>query len=294
MKKLEEIIKEKLEGYECPLPEGSLERFQARRASGTGAVKRRPVFWAVATTSAVAAALAIVFILQKQNSGDNGPVNSGTEAIATAEVATFDAVLEPVQQPQPLTAQAIVQPSHTATHQQRILTHPTEQPQEQPAQEPQPDQLQHQNQEKTQTQVTQSEVPHQAIAAGDISTEVKIGKIVETGFCAGSAAALATVFFVTKGFGIHISNGEIYASPSGPGMPQAANHQLSPNFGVTVSLPVSNRWHLITGAEYELDHSVLMAGSENSIDQYAHYLCIPMRMDWTVASVKGLDLYLGG
>ena len=58
MKNWEDIIKEKLEGYESPLPEGSLAEFRSRResAGSPAAKKRTPLLWILPT--AVAAALA--------------------------------------------------------------------------------------------------------------------------------------------------------------------------------------------------------------------------------------------
>lgn len=281
----EDIIKEKLDSYQSPIPEGSRERFQARRANATGSGKRHPVFWAVAAATAVAATLSIVFIPNEQDGND--PINNGTEAIATAE-GVF-----PIPSPADTevdAAQAFVQPRHTAAPQRHTQPQSDEQsqmqqPQEQQLAQPQQQQEQADHEQgATQPQVTHSEAPKQDVAAGDASSNVKIGKIIETGFLGGSAVALATVLCVTNGFGIGAAGGPIYDTPYSSSTPKEASHHLSPNFGVTINFPVSERWHFVTGAEYELDHS---------IDQYAHFLCIPMRMDWRVASIKRLDFYLG-
>ena len=80
----ENIIKDTLEGYESPVPAGSLERFRARRSVAKPAGKRRlrPIFW-VAGLSA-AAALALFLVPKHQR--DSVPVPAAEE-IAVAEPA---------------------------------------------------------------------------------------------------------------------------------------------------------------------------------------------------------------
>ena len=56
MRKWEEIVKDKLEGYESPLPEGHLADFRARRMKAGEASRRFP--WGLVATAAVAASLA--------------------------------------------------------------------------------------------------------------------------------------------------------------------------------------------------------------------------------------------
>ena len=104
MSKWEDIVKDKLEGYESKLPEGSLAEFRALRAgAGSARPKRRsPVVWAAA--AAVAAGLAaVLFLRQPQATNETvAPVVAETVDTPTIEPETIESSL-PVQ---PLLAQA--------------------------------------------------------------------------------------------------------------------------------------------------------------------------------------------
>jgi hypothetical protein len=64
MRKWEDIVKDKLGGYESNLPEDSLAAFHARRATaGATKAKRFPFVWAI--VPAIAAGLAAVLFLRK-------------------------------------------------------------------------------------------------------------------------------------------------------------------------------------------------------------------------------------
>ena len=65
MKQWEDIVKDKLEGYESPLPEGSLTEFRTRRDAVAPAKKRRPLVWSMAAATALAAGLAAVLFLRQ-------------------------------------------------------------------------------------------------------------------------------------------------------------------------------------------------------------------------------------
>ena len=71
MRKWEDIVKDKLEGYESNLPEDSLAAFNARRATaGSTKAKRFPLVWAI--VPALAAGLAAVLLLRKPTVPENG------------------------------------------------------------------------------------------------------------------------------------------------------------------------------------------------------------------------------
>ena len=63
MRNWEDIVKDKLEGYESPLPEGHLADFRARRMKAGEASRRFP--WGLVATAAVAASLAALLFLWK-------------------------------------------------------------------------------------------------------------------------------------------------------------------------------------------------------------------------------------
>ena len=76
MKQWEDIVKDKLEGYESALPEGSLAAFRARASvmagqSGHLPTRRSPLLWLAA---AAAACLAAVFFLLRQAPEADSPL----------------------------------------------------------------------------------------------------------------------------------------------------------------------------------------------------------------------------
>ena len=64
MRNWEDIVKDKLEGYESPLPEGSLAEFRTRRDAVDPARKRHPLLWSMAAATAVAAGLSAALLLR--------------------------------------------------------------------------------------------------------------------------------------------------------------------------------------------------------------------------------------
>ena len=128
MKEWEDIIKDKLEGYESPLPEGSLAEFRSRReasraatdarreetpvaasfrndsTAGGTAKKRTPLVWILPT--AAAAVLAAALFLRKPNGPDDiintvqqpsNPVVAVADSVEAAEPTQMDQQAAPAQ-----------------------------------------------------------------------------------------------------------------------------------------------------------------------------------------------------
>ena len=70
-------------------------------------------------------------------------------------------------------------------------------------------------------------------------------------------------------------------------------HYLPVKAGLSASFALSDRLNVTTGLEYSLYLSRFKSLSETEWQQ-AHYIGIPVRLDYTLLSYKGLDLYLGG
>lgn len=85
MKNWEDIIKDSLEGYESPLPEGSLEDFRARR-SGSKKVFGRKALWLVPAVAA--ACLAVLFIPGRPGTQQEGI--QLVEPVTVADASTVD------------------------------------------------------------------------------------------------------------------------------------------------------------------------------------------------------------
>ena len=69
-------------------------------------------------------------------------------------------------------------------------------------------------------------------------------------------------------------------------------HGLPLQVGVSARIPVWGRLSVTTGMQYSLYLSKFSSLSGNEM-QYAHYLGIPLRVDWMLASGKILDVYVG-
>lgn len=137
MKEWEDIVKERLEGYESTLPEGSYAEFQRLRADGREAAPRKKVYplaWAAAV--AVAASLAAVLLLWQPSRPEGGvqlvqqlevrPEGAGQQPPARIEgavqqqaeetpVADDSAAGEPASAPSLLAQAAPVKPVRPAT-----------------------------------------------------------------------------------------------------------------------------------------------------------------------------------
>jgi hypothetical protein len=79
-----------------------------------------------------------------------------------------------------------------------------------------------------------------------------------------------------------------------------AEHSIPLKMGLSARIPVSERLSVATGLVYSLYSSdVSLSYKQNyrydyKRSQHAHYLGIPIRLDWMLASGKWLDVYLGG
>ena len=118
MKNWEDIIKDKLEGYESPLPEGSLAEFHSRRDSARSAAakKRSPLIWILPT--AAAAGLAVFLFLRQpgtpEGDGQNGWQPSTTIAVANTDSTNATEPIQPVQSAQSAQPVQTLQPTQPA------------------------------------------------------------------------------------------------------------------------------------------------------------------------------------
>lgn len=71
-------------------------------------------------------------------------------------------------------------------------------------------------------------------------------------------------------------------------------HNFPLKFGLSTRIPLTDRLNLTTGIDYSLYSSWYEYTVSGKKKQLAHYLGIPVRMDWTLASNRWLDVYVGG
>ena len=86
---------------------------------------------------------------------------------------------------------------------------------------------------------------------------------------------------------------------TGPDVPEDVltgnhGHNFPLKFGLSTRIPLTDRLNLTTGIDYSLYSSWYEYTVSGKKKQLAHYLGIPVRMDWTLASNRWLDVYVGG
>lgn len=334
MKNWEDIIKDKLAGYESVLPEGSFAEFRARRES-TGIVQPRrnnPIAWIIA--SAVAAGLAAVLLLNHSGNTEEGGESLVAQAAATETPVAREemASLEPSQEslaesqvPPRASSSRIpsasvsLSPSMPSTP-SVLPTPPTPQASStQPAQaEPggntealavEPVITESEYREATaileeRNEETATSAPEEV---GGKSVWVKVGETA--GVIAGSGLA-AVLQGAINGTGNSVEYVEptqeesnLINNPLYQAYPKTDNediltgdctHHAPIRLGLSTRIPVSDRLDITTGLEYSLYSSKFTFSLSGEKEQLAHYLGIPVRLDWTLASGRWLDVYAGG
>ena len=374
MKNWEDIVKDKLEGYESTLPEGSLADFRARRdaAGRSSATRRSPLLWIV--PAAVAASLAAFLFLRNPGSPDDDIQTTRqpaeTIAVVTDSTDTPEIIetIEPMPS-QPLIAQAAAPKSNrqpAASHQESETVVETETLSESEPAAQQPEQATEAIDTDTQTETTGQAAPAQETETQpttrptvspvttpdipyfpEVSTSKSIGLKVGSavGIVAGGGLlAMASPYLVALvkptvlkeepsgvmdvrlAFGSALSDA-YYGAYNSSGLPGTKDHsyptyppgqiQIDPKpaydytvteaehdiplkVGLSTRIPISEKLALTTGLNYSMYSSkVSLSYNESyrynySRTQHAHYLGIPVRLDWMLASGRWLDVYLGG
>lgn len=296
MKKWEDILKDRLEGYESTLPEGSLAEFRALRTAG-GAVSRKkahPLVWAVA--AAVAAGLAAVLLLRKPAAPEERIQVIQQPAVVQADDTTD--VVAPVAAT-PLIAQV--------THPRAVWRPATPEPEEivptavpeevVPVIEPEEPAV-----PETEEVVPQDVPAEQTVdkpAPADSSPFIPLSgrdKAVRVNVVPGAAAAgggllaaAATQFAKTSAEQFLYENDADDWDEE-----ERISHRMPLMVGLSARIPVTEKLSITTGLEYSMytslyTHSRLYGPHA----QYVHYLGIPVRLDWSLVSGRWFDAYLG-
>jgi len=334
MKNWEDIIKDKLAGYESVLPEGSLGEFQALRKGIGNAQPRRnhPLAWVMA--SVVAAGLAAVLLLNQPGNTEKGSESLVAQATATEVPVTQEETVSLEPSPESLAESPVPQrasssripsasmlPSPSMPSTTSILpTPPTPQESSTPP-------TQTVSGENTETPVVEPVITksesreatviqderNEAVAAsvpeevGGKSVWVKVGETA--GVIAGSGLA-AVLQGAVNGTGNSVEYVEttqeessLINNPLYQAYPKTDNediltgdctHHAPIRLGLSTRIPVSDRLDITTGLEYSLYSSKFTFSLSGEKEQLAHYLGIPVRLDWTLASGRWLDVYAGG
>ena len=313
MRNWEDIVKEKLEEPDGTLPESVFAEFQARRsgAAPAPAARRSPLVWVVAT--AVAAGLAAILLLRKPSVPEDS-IRIVPQPVPTVAVASDSTAVE-AEEPlpvRPLIAQAPV-PKAAAP---KTVAPKAEEPEvaEPEIVEPEPvrPEVVEPAEEPTVSEPVAAE-PAVATASPFVpqntpARSVDMHIAPAAGIVAGGGLLAALLAPIAGKGDLMSEQASSYSEPS-YGNPLDCNppsflnevdhftHTFPFKGGFSVGIPVSDRLRITTGLEYSLYQtrvSYTMVEMSGVKKQAAHYLGVPLRLDWSLASNRWLDVYVGG
>ncbi len=298
MNNWEDIVKDKLEGYESPLPEGSLAEFRVLRDSKTSHPSKKIVLWILGTTAAAAAAILAAVLFLRQPAAPEGGVQiiqlpTPPVATITDSTTTSDPIHDPIQSA-PLFAQAVASKASaedvgTASPEKEDTTTETT---DETTPEPGKD-------ETIDRPVPTGTSPYIPENTGSKPVRIKVGPAAGVVAGGGLLTALLTSAFATNqgnpnpkdptGIGIGIGIDD----PPTDELLVDATHHFPLKLGLSTRIPLTGQLFLSTGLEYARYQSSLTYQPTGEKKQIAHYLGIPLRVDWIVASGRALDVYAG-
>ena len=306
MKKWEDIVKDRLEGYESTLPEGSFAAFRARRDGVGTSSSRRIAPWIWGLTAAVAAGLASLLFLRfpetdggmETGSQPDGPI---VEVVAEPVSAGTDSSVAAVPDVSRLMAQGTVPKTVRKSPAGSILV-------DVPAEEP--------VSEKADDAVRPSESRDKVASAAETSPFLPAASethpsAVETAsqihgkaapiagglLGAGTVAALVARSLGTADLALPMAAqaSPFHGSPNEYSLELLeAAHHFPLKADLSTRIPLANHLYLTTGlayARYTSDYTYSLWGKKR---QVAQYLGIPLRLDWVFDAGKWLDVYVGG
>ena len=301
MRKWEDIVKDKLGGYESNLPEDSLAAFHARRATaGATKAKRFPLVWAI--VPAIAAGLAAVLFLRKPTVPEDGiqmipqPVEVYGQVDDSLDTATPPAT-EPLiaqanqtkavrpmpktEQPEEPAATTIAEESHISEKSPIPETDdigPEDTPEE-PAIDSRPV-----------VQDSSPFVPQPSTEKPAVQVNLGTGGAIAAG--GGLLAALATQLARADVSGL-VPGVQTTDDINNTNSQEIAHTHRKPLVvGLSVKFPVSEKIGITTSLEYSL-YSSSFRYPTGEKTQLVHFLGIPVRLDWAFVSSRWLDVYLG-
>lgn len=297
MRKWEDIVKDKMEEPEGALPENVFAEFCARweAAMAVPSKRRFPLVWAV--VPAVAAGLAAVLILHKP-SVPEGDIQIIQQPSAPVAVVTDTTTVDEPWQTTPLIAQVVTpkvaRPSVVKSQEVDMVENVES------AEEDTATTIDEETPDRPITITTSPFIPERTKA-----TPVKMKVGPAAGMIAGGGL-LAAIIPPILGAGTKMDNapmadsdkpgGTVVLTPDPPKDERIGNavHYFPLKVGLSARFPISDRLSITTGLDYSWYKSSFTYSVSGEKIQNAHYIGIPVRLDWTFASGRWLDVYLGG
>ena len=301
MRKWEDIVKDKLGGYESNLPEDSLAAFNARRtAAGATKAKRFPLVWAI--VPAIAAGLAAVLLLRKPTVPEDGiqmipqpvetysQVDDSLDTAAPLETTPFiaQATRTKAVRPMPETSRPVEITQSPAIQAPPIPESEDIGPQDTP-EEPATD-------SRPVVRDSSPFLPQPSTDKPAVQVNLGTGGAIAAG--GGLLAALATQLARADLRPLlprdHDTDGPNNTNSIDliNGLETTHSHRMPLVVGLSVKFPVTEKIGITTGLEYSL-YSSSFSYPSGEKTQLVHDLGIPVRLDWTFVSSRWLDAYLG-
>ena len=298
MKKWEDIIKERLEEYDCTPPEGSLEAFHQLREAKSAFPGKKGIPWRWILVPAMVSASLAVFLIHHglQPSGTNPQIIPQAVVTNQPDDIPYDAQTAMV-----LISNDVKPLSHPTTGQPKeiiladILSHADEIQTTDSFDTPSESQV---------PEITET-IEHIISAPVDIDslrlTESKrrtgsswpaIEKVLPSAFAFSLIPLLASATTTPATFTFPAPP-DLTADPTVIA-PSAASHAFPMKAGIVTSFYFNEHICFSTGIQYTQYRSVFTYDSFGEIKQVVHYLGVPIRVDWSIVSSNLFDIYLGG
>lgn len=313
MRKWEDIVKDKLEEADGTLPESVFAEFRARRsaAKSASASKRFPLVWLA--IPAVAAGLAAILLLRQPAAVPDDGIHVIQQPTAPVAVAVDSVMMdEPIQMEtiakqalkQRIVKQSIMEPQVAI---EADIIENIESEEKAPATPEAPQKPE--TVDKPTTITTSPFIPESAqlkpvkmkvgLAAGAVAggglLAAAIVPALGTGAARQSAQTINSKELYNQADRYQMNNGTtnnghtvedlIKGSPA---------HYFPLKVGLSARIPVAPKLFISTGINYSLFISTFEYTLSGKRNQQAHYLGIPVRLDWVFASNKLFDVYVGG
>ena len=303
MSKWEETVKNRLEEYESPLPEGSFAEFFDRRNAASGNSGAKLTTWARVLVTAVAAVLAVLLFRRQPGSPTDDiqiiqqPENPVAAAVDSTDTQVFEHLA--VRRTAALQKEPVAVPDNRIEESSQDVTGGDVAERREDLGDGYPDSF------KEESVVPDTDSPSSPFIPNVPESTIRKPAGLSVAPAAGAVAGgglLAAVLTPMTGSRLNPSNIPIHSDPipgDDPVTPvdkrtKEYSHSFPLQLGLSTRLPVSERLSITTGLEYSLYSSTFTYTLSGEKGQVAHYIGIPVRMDWTLASNKLIDVYLGG
>ena len=277
----ENIIKDRLEGYESPLPEDGLAEFRALYDRKKGSVVRKAIPWMSGLALAAAAGLAAVLFLKKPAAPEEG--FPPEVPVAVTEAIVRDSVdIEIPETVKPWIERAVPRRKTAA-----VSRDFPEVVQDVPVAPKQTDEEPDSSEIDLHEATIAESVPSVVVPSSSPIRDMGMGIAPAAGGVLGAGALAALVSTLADG-----GNSQSVFNPSTNGM-NAFRHSMPLRFGISAWIPVAERFRVSTGLAYSLYSSQVNSGNSGEKVQWAHYLGVPVRLDYIIASNTRFDVYAG-